>query len=77
MIPYWIKFLNRDPVCIEASSAEDARAEAKPLGVVDEIRRLPYPANPNHSKSPTINLCYSPEECKGRSSCPKGYACSE
>jgi hypothetical protein len=48
-----------------------------------DIPRLPYPArpviwqfeHPVHGKCPPF--CYSPKSCKGNTSCPKDYACSE
>lgn len=44
---------------------------------------LPYPARPRLYQitlskfGPCPSFCYSPEKCKGRSACPKSYACSE
>ncbi len=39
---------------------------------------LPYPSG--KQVGPVMNcpsFCYTPEQCKGRSCCPKSYACSE
>lgn len=45
------------------------------------IDSLPYDAHPilnlSDFDSPPWTLCYSPETCKGKSSCPKSRACSE
>lgn len=48
-----------------------------------EIPTLPYPANPViwqfdcpvNGKCPTF--CHSPNECKGRTSCPQNPSCTE
>lgn len=47
------------------------------------MKSLPYPAKPiiwqfDHPVSGKCPpFCYSPNECAGRGSCPKNYACSE
>ena len=38
---------------------------------------LPYAAYPLIGSERQPQFCSSPKECKGRSSCPKSYACSE
>lgn len=38
---------------------------------------LPYGASPQYPRATGGAFCYTPNECKGRGSCPKSYACSE
>jgi hypothetical protein len=48
-----------------------------------EVKSLPYPTSgmiwqhdhPVHRKTPPF--CYSPNECCGKTSCPKNYSCTE
>lgn len=48
-----------------------------------DVKTLPYPASPviwrlDHpvgGKCPTF--CHAPRECKGRTSCPQRYSCTE
>jgi hypothetical protein len=47
------------------------------------VKPLPYPASPviwqlDHpvdGKCP--HFCYAPKQCKGRTSCPQNYSCTE
>lgn len=85
MRPYWIRFTGRISGCVEAVNAKAAMkiaakaTGAEPVGA----DRIPYPAEPRinvfkypeHGACPS--LCYSPERCRGKTSCPKSYACSE
>jgi len=57
-----------------------------PISNTGDLRNgevLPYPADPIiwQFDHPVIGICppfcTSPEKCKGRTSCPKSYACSE
>ena len=85
---FWMKFTDGSEAYCEGYSEADAVRIAEKLAekVVDknvEVLSLPYPANPiiwqfEHplsGKCPAF--CHSPRECKGRSSCPKSYACTE
>lgn len=38
---------------------------------------LPYAANPLKGPYRDMTFCYTPHDCKGRTSCPKRRACSE
>ncbi len=78
MTPFWIKFEGRSSACVEADNKESALAIAAEHGKPIAGDVIPYPATPRlgeQSKCPPF--CYSPESCKGRSSCPQNYACSE
>lgn len=78
MQAYWVKFKDRDAGCIEAPKIESVYALAKPLGEVATVKPLPYPANPRLNSGSTIpSLCFEPEKCQGRTSCPRRIACSE
>lgn len=47
------------------------------------IQGLPYPASPSIWKfkhpiyGETPSFCHDPKNCKGKSSCPKSYSCTE
>ena len=92
MQAYWITFTDGSKGCCEGQSAYVAKriaekvANKKVMGseFSDEgVEILPYPASPviwqfDHpvtGKCPPF--CHSPEQCKGGTSCPKSYACSE
>lgn len=93
MAGYWITFTDGTQGYCQGSGAYDAVQIAEKLtgktAVVGDnkwqpdIPKLPYPANPviwqlDHPVSGKCPpLCYSPNECKGRTSCPKRQACSE
>jgi hypothetical protein len=50
----------------------------KPGLQVRQVQQLPYPANPrlnNESNCPAF--CFKPNECAGRSSCPRAIACDD
>jgi hypothetical protein len=77
---YWVTFSDRKPGSIEVSKGEDANAIARSFGDVKSIDILPYPADPKlneRGEHPCPAFCYSPRQCKGRTCCPKSYACSE
>jgi hypothetical protein len=44
---------------------------------VSEVSTLPYPAMPRFNTDSCPDFCYSPEQCKGRTACPKSYSCTE
>lgn len=68
---YWVHFEDRKSGCVEE------RGDAAQFGKVKEIFVLPYPADPQLTKGDCPPFCFSPEQCKGRTACPKNYACSE
>jgi len=76
--PYWVKFSDRKPGCIEAATKDDAMLLAEEFGKPISAEILPYPASPQ--LGPTYGcpaFCWKPEECKGRTSCPRRFACSD
>lgn len=55
---------------------------ASQYGEVESIDTLPYAASPVKTEKPgeesyEWTLCYSPDECCGKSACPKNRSCSE
>lgn len=81
---YWVESEN-NAGCVEAMNTEEARklgAEALKAEII-ECSRLPYPAQPrlvthtHESWGVTPSFCYRPHQCKGRSSCPQNYSCTE
>jgi hypothetical protein len=90
---YWIKFTDGSAGYCEGQNAFDAVGIAEKLtgktAIVGEnkyqpkLDTLPYPAtpiiwqfdHPTHGKCPAF--CYSPEQCNGRTSCPKDHACDD
>lgn len=80
MNSYWIKFSSGYPACVDAKNEAEARVKAAELSKreVAEVYTLPYPAEPRlNQDSGCPPFCYSPQQCKGKTSCPKSYACSE
>lgn len=82
---YWVTFADRAGGCITVTKDEDPIAIAGVFGTLKTIDSLPYPANPvlrrralrDEKDIHCPEFCYSPSQCKGRTSCPKNYACSE
>lgn len=90
---YWIKFTDGSTGYCEGEGAFDAvqiaekltgkTAEAGDNKYQPKLDTLPYPAkpiiwqfdHPVHAKCPPF--CHSPNQCKGLTSCPQNYACSE
>lgn len=70
---YWVTFEDRTPACVLDDSS------APKFGKVRSIDPLPYPADPVLDDRPgrVPSFCYTPEKCKGHSSCQKNWACSE
>ena len=71
-----------DYASYNAEIAAYARKAASQYGEVESIDTLPYAANPVKSDKKgeecyEWTLCYSPNECCGKTSCPKSRACSE
>ena len=76
---FWVKFAARESSSISANNAEHAKALATEItgAEVKEVFTLPYPAAPRLNQTSCPDFCFSPEQCKGRTACPKSYACSE
>ena len=85
MAAYWVKIdrggKTPGAYCVEASSIIEIPAivaQAFQDAAIQRIQMLPYPAMPRIGvQSGVPAFCYSPNECAGRASCPKRYACSE
>jgi hypothetical protein len=86
MKAFWITFADGlKPGCCEGESALDAqaRAQEKTGRTVANAEILPYPASPiiwqdpTHPWGPCPPFCYTPNECKGKSACPKMKACDD
>lgn len=78
-MPYfWVKFTGRGPMCVTATDKDDAKAKVEAAGgIASEIFTLPYPATPRFNLDTVPEFCISPEECKGRTACPRRYSCTE
>lgn len=77
---WWIVYFDGTQGTLKASSKDEAMAKAKaihPKKQLRECNKLPYPATPYLEPIDHPAFCYSPNACKGRSSCPRSYACSE
>lgn len=90
---FWIIFTDGSKGYCEGSNAFDAKGIAEHLTgktvkcdgdkYNPKLDTLPYPASPviwqlDHpvdGKCPTF--CHSPNQCRGRSSCPQEYSCTE
>ena len=92
MQSFWVAFTDGSKACCQGESQYDAKVIAEKVtgkkvagGEYRDIaaERLPYPASPAvwlfdhpaHGKMP--KFCTTPNQCKGRTACPKSYACSE
>ncbi|MCA9646555.1 MAG: hypothetical protein KC492_37975 [Myxococcales bacterium] len=61
-----------------ASTVKEAieQAEAKGLSVIGTVR-LPYPCDPRlDPDNPIPSLCWQPDGCMGRTSCPRPICCT-
>lgn len=77
MRPYWIVFYDRTAGTVEAPTLTDALKEATRFGKVMNAQVLPYPATPILVGNASVVMCFSPERCKGFTSCRRPVACSE
>lgn len=80
MVPYWIQLHKLHNVCVEAASKIEAcqTAERETGGTAVHCDTLPYPAEPRVGpRTDCPSFCYSPEQCKGRTACPRNYSCTE
>ncbi len=83
MQSWWLTFSGHPPGCVEAPTEAEAGAVAAPATGHRpvSVRRLPYPAYPriNMHEDPATGVCPSfcrqPEECAGRSACPRRPSC--
>lgn len=76
---YWVEFENGRKGTIKAKDANDAKRIG--LSIVGceaiEVNTLPYPAEPKLNAIDCPSFCFSPERCKGQTSCPRLYSCTE
>jgi len=60
------------------AALDDALRRAAQFGTVSSIDIIPYPAKPQLDvRWNCPSFCYSPETCKGKTSCPKSRACDD
>ncbi len=81
MKPWWVKFEDRAPACVNTEWTDDENRALLLAGeatgcVALSAKPLPYQASPQIGKLRTEAWCSSPEKCAGHSSCPNKYACS-
>lgn len=82
---WWVKFNDGKSACVDAKDEGHAIQLGSELSGKQAVSadRLPYPATPrlNANRHPKFGMCpafcYRPDQCKGRTSCPQNYACSE
>lgn len=83
MNAYWVVYMNGREGCVEAESDLMAKSLAEDPSVslngpTLTVQILPYPAEPIlHRASSIPSFCFQPSLCAGRSSCPRGRACTE
>lgn len=86
MRSWWVHCQSRGSRgCVEAMNAEEAsRIGAEKLGgEITECLQLPYPADPRihiverDGCGAIPSFCFEPSKCKGHSSCPQRYSCTE
>lgn len=85
MNTFWIVFEDGTAGCCQGINQQHAKSIALKLKekIVAEVFTLPYPAtpviwqfdDPVHGETPTF--CTTPNQCKGRTACPKSYSCTE
>lgn len=79
MTYYWVKFTDGSAGCVSAPDRASAMRAVQGREGVASCDILPYPALPVLHTAPGDTcppFCWSPETCRGRSSCPRAYACS-
>lgn len=81
MRPWWVCSKGHGSGCVEAMNETEARAVAleKMGGEILACDQLPYPASPrvHVERSDFPSFCFDPHRCKGHSSCPQRYSCTE
>lgn len=92
MNTYWLTFTDKTQAACQGGSEYDAKIIAEKItgktvegGKWRDIAAepIPYPAepcvwkfeHPVHGKTPSF--CHAPKQCKGRTSCPQNYSCTE
>jgi hypothetical protein len=76
MSAWWVELEGR-AICLEGDG-DEVKTRAEAMGKVLRISCLPYPAEPRVAPSSNCpSFCWRPQECKGKTSCPRPYACSE
>lgn len=81
-MPYWVVFEDGDKGCVELGIATGIPKNLTEIAFqkkVKSIDHIPYPAQPRLGpvKSDCPSFCFTPEQCVGRSSCPRRYACND
>lgn len=82
---WWVVVEGAGSGCIEALNETEARRIAVEIRGTEVLSctQIPYPAEPRWRISERDGLgvcpsfCYDPHRCKGRSSCPQRYSCTE
>lgn len=85
MESFWLKFNERSGGCVEATDGDSAARIAKEITGFEpkSCERLPYPAEPrinmHHDEKYGVcpSFCHAPERCRGNTSCPQNYSCTE
>lgn len=85
MSSFWINFDGHKAGCVEADDWQNAKiiAEKETGFSVTTVEPLPYPAEPRINKvehpkwGVCPSFCFKPEQCKGNTSCPQRYSCTE
>lgn len=79
MALFWVEFSDRPAGTIEAREVHEATKIGEGFGKVTVANTLPYPAEPVLFRKELTcpPFCYTPNECKRRTSCPHSYSCSE
>lgn len=78
MSSYWVEWVDGTSGCMEAKTQVAALEKAVAHKAdVKSVMSLPYPAEPRIGEweSGCPSFCYSPNQCKGRTTCPKSYSC--
>ncbi len=91
---WWVNFTDGSAGCVEFPKGLSPMKRAEFIEElptangrkVQEIRPLPYPANPRLNRpdifgtdgvnyGPCPSFCHRPNECAGKSSCPRSPSC--
>lgn len=82
---FWVKFSGHPAGTVEAANADLAKTigNEKTGKLAVSAAALPYPASPiifqrtDGPYGPCPPFCFQPEQCAGKSSCPRPRACSD
>lgn len=89
MLAWWLTFASNTgamPGCVEAETRDEAIKIGCQVRGAEAVAcdRLPYPADPRLNPVDRgqyggvwPSFCYTPEQCKGRTACPKRKACDD